>query len=321
MLQGVNWVLTAVAIVLTAGRLALRLCNNRRLRSDDFTHLLALALLIIHGATNQVTLAAKAKQKVDMAPHSGVSSAELLSQYQHLHVLNTVNNVFLYAIMWIVKVAFLLLYRQVFNCSRNFIRVWWAVLAFTILSYIPPFAAVVHTCAGASTLAQYKACNSGGSFRNAKLIFTCVLNVVSDLMVMALPVWMISQLQMNVRQKIGLGFVFSIAILCVALDILRTVEAVAENQALYTVIEVNFSVIVFCLPTYRRLFADQAWSQIRKSIAGSSGHNSEIDSRKNSVESDDTATDLEYAMQVRPNKEETSPTKIVRSWLSRVRSR
>jgi len=72
---------------------------------------------------------------------------------------------------------------------------------------------------------------------------------------MALPLWMLKDLKIRPRQKIGLAFIFSLATFIVALDILRTVEAAAEHQALFTVLEVNFAVIVSCLPTYRALLA------------------------------------------------------------------
>ena len=70
---------------------------------------------------------------------------------------------------------------------------------------------------------------------------------------MALPLWRLKDLQIGKVQKISLAFIFSFAIVCVAFDILRTVEAVANNQALYTVLEINFVVIISCLPTYRAL--------------------------------------------------------------------
>lgn len=70
---------------------------------------------------------------------------------------------------------------------------------------------------------------------------------------MALPFWMIQDLKIDRSQKIGLGLVFSVAIVCVVLDIVRTIEAVAQHQALYTIIEINLVVIVSCLPTYRAL--------------------------------------------------------------------
>ena len=70
---------------------------------------------------------------------------------------------------------------------------------------------------------------------------------------MALPFWMLKDLKISIPQKIGLAFIFSLAIVCVALDIVRVVEAVNQNQALYTIIEINFVVIISCLPTYRAL--------------------------------------------------------------------
>ena len=70
---------------------------------------------------------------------------------------------------------------------------------------------------------------------------------------MALPLWMLKDLKISIPQKIGLVFIFSLAIVCVALDIVRVVEAVNQNQALYTIIEINFVVIISCLPTYRAL--------------------------------------------------------------------
>ena len=70
---------------------------------------------------------------------------------------------------------------------------------------------------------------------------------------MAMPFWMLKGLKINTPQKIALGFIFSLAIVCVVLDIVRVIEAVGQNQALYTIIEINFVVIISCLPTYRAL--------------------------------------------------------------------
>ncbi len=83
---------------------------------------------------------------------------------------------------------------------------------------------------------------------------------------MALPLWMIKDLKITLPQKIGLIFIFCLAFVCIALDILRVVEAVALNQALYTIIEINFVVIISCLPTYRALLGI---NKRRKSTAAS----------------------------------------------------
>ena len=70
---------------------------------------------------------------------------------------------------------------------------------------------------------------------------------------MGLPFWMLTDLKITMSQKLGLAFIFSFALVCIALDIVRVVEAVSQNQALYTVIEINLVVVMSCLPTYRTL--------------------------------------------------------------------
>ena len=64
---------------------------------------------------------------------------------------------------------------------------------------------------------------------------------------------MLKDLKVQTYQKMGLAFIFSLAIVTIVLDIVRTVEALASNQALYTILEINFAVIISCLPTYRAL--------------------------------------------------------------------
>ncbi len=70
---------------------------------------------------------------------------------------------------------------------------------------------------------------------------------------MALPLSILSDLKISMSQKLGLAFIFSFAIVCIALDIVRVVEAVSQNKELYTVIEINLVVVISCLPTYRTL--------------------------------------------------------------------
>ena len=72
---------------------------------------------------------------------------------------------------------------------------------------------------------------------------------------MALPFWMLNHLKISMSQKFGLAFIFSFAIVCVALDIVRVVEAVHQHQALYTIIEINLVVVISCLPAYRALLS------------------------------------------------------------------
>ena len=144
-----------MASALTVGRYAIRLYNSRRFYWDDLAHLSALLILIIHGVTNEWSLDSKAQITDATNAKPKPSQAELYGLYEHNQRLSTVNNCFLYLVFWLVKLSFLLFYRQLFQSSAVFKKVWWAVFAITVLTFWIPIGGVLATCAGADTVAAY----------------------------------------------------------------------------------------------------------------------------------------------------------------------
>jgi hypothetical protein len=250
----VNWALTAVAGALTAGRLLIRILNQRRLFWDDAVHVLAFLVLAAHGATNQVTANSKDTLTIYTAKGSTTPESVVLSQYQYNSYIGTINNCFLYLVFWLVKVSFLLFYYHLFQSSKIFKRAWWGIMILTLVTFWIPIAGVLATCAGADSVAAYKLCNSPDQARAIKLEYSCAVNIITDVAIMALPLWILKDLKMSMKQKLGLAFIFCLATICIALDIVRVVEALGSNQALYTILEINFVVIICCLPTYRALY-------------------------------------------------------------------
>jgi len=112
-----------VAGALTLGRFAIRGYNSRRLYWDDLAHLAAFLVLLSHSVTNEATLNAEHSLAILKATKT-TPQAELLRSYQHSHYLNTIN-------------------------------IWWAVLAFTLVTFWVPIAGVLATCAHAKTVADY----------------------------------------------------------------------------------------------------------------------------------------------------------------------
>ena len=79
------------------------------------------------------------------------------------------------------------------------------------------------------------------------------------LAVMVLPWYIIRKLQMSLSKKLGLVAIFSVALVTVAFDILRTVKSLDQGafsaSSLYTSLEVTFAIIVSCLPIYRAVLS------------------------------------------------------------------
>ena len=96
---------------------------------------------------------------------------------------------------------------------------------------------------------------------------------------MALPLWKLYQLQMKRGPKIGLGVVFCIAFVTVALEILRTVESVQILQqgipgstpqyaqvTVYATVEICLNAWIASVPVYKPLFDPK--SKLRTWIRG-----------------------------------------------------
>ena len=127
-------------------------------------------------------------------------------------------------------------------------------------------------------------CNDPSMIRRQRgfVIYSCILNVVSDLLskssnihpsmvlsqlkiystdtilVMALPLVMLKGLQMRFQAKLGLAGVFCCAFIIIAFDILRTAETLTNDfspgsTALWTNLESAIAVIVSCLPSFATL--------------------------------------------------------------------
>ena len=85
---------------------------------------------------------------------------------------------------------------------------------------------------------------------------------------MILPWYIIRKIQISLARKIGLVVIFSVVLITIACDILRTIKSFDEglfsDSALYTFLEVTLAVIVSCLPIYRALLRDRSKNKVSK---------------------------------------------------------
>ena len=115
---------------MSAGRFWTRSIVLKSLRLDDAVHGLALVLLIASLATFSAIIPT-AQSVLDY-------SAGITKQYPDVvayQQANVVVTILFYSIIWAVKLAFMLFYRQLFWVSASFIKAWWSTMALLIASY------------------------------------------------------------------------------------------------------------------------------------------------------------------------------------------
>lgn len=143
--QTVAWVFCAVCIVATGVRYALRGLIIRTWYWDDLAHGIALILFIAEAAaaTGALGVVYAAADKTNHDPQ----------KYRPYLQLNIAFSILTWSCFYAVKIAFLLFYRLLFKKQKWFLRGWWAVLVFTILSYWAAVAGSLVSCGGSAAYA------------------------------------------------------------------------------------------------------------------------------------------------------------------------
>ncbi|KUJ16890.1 uncharacterized protein LY89DRAFT_707319 [Mollisia scopiformis] len=260
-LVALTWIFTATALLLTAGRYGIRYRLRREFfrafQLDDFFHGLACLALIGYMITSNLAFSLEYKIAADS---SGFSSEEPtvddLSRY--FHFIIAISAIF-WVVQYLVKLAFLAFYRSLFFISDGFMRAWWCVLVFTLVTFLANFISVFWSCGAPKNLYVVEKCSSLDSeiviFRFVKM--WCILNVLSDVAIMTLPLWMLKGTRLPIGQKVGVAVIFLLAFTDVIFDILRTLYTLRGGAVsidiLWDILELTIAIIISALPTYRSL--------------------------------------------------------------------
>ena len=128
---------------MTAGRYAIRLKTVGAFKADDYIHGVALIVLIGFVSTYTVMFPLNYSVEFWVAGLAEEPSIADLNRYFRLEI--TVSLLF-WIIIYLVKFAFLFFYKFLFGVSRPFMRAWWAVSAFTVVTFLVCFLSVLWAC-------------------------------------------------------------------------------------------------------------------------------------------------------------------------------
>ncbi|CAG8975094.1 hypothetical protein HYALB_00008934 [Hymenoscyphus albidus] len=268
----VIWAGTAIGTLGLAFRLFVRVKYLHRLQFDDFLVsfawmlLLGTALLWTVIINNFYEIANFLSGKAYLTatfPHS-------LEQYLHGSLAAWL---MFYLVLWTIKINFLLFFRKLGDKVTNYYKIyWWAVLIFTLAAGIVCVGTIQYDCLAVtfeqSTASQGTCAGPKDiKFQDFALKFPAALDIITDALIISMPISMLWRVRMTIKRKLQLGGIFCLVILTIVVAIVRIaiVSSAAGSNAnkqvevtshfIWHHIEASVAVLVACLASFRTLFA------------------------------------------------------------------
>ncbi|KAF3771388.1 hypothetical protein M406DRAFT_220852, partial [Cryphonectria parasitica EP155] len=272
--QGINWLFFSLSVIALASRLYIRITVFRKLIAEDFLMLATLCLLIADEALGQRfsatiywfmgVLNGTKSYGTDLTGFLDAASAMLKALGSAI--------IFFLAALYVIKANFMFFFRRLGSRgSKLFFTLWW--IAFGIVMAC----GVVSLCMGIQTFRclfngivyTLENCESDAD-QNVYFTYfkvTVALDIITDAIIIAFPIWILWGVQISTRKKVALGAIFSLVGLTIVATILRgaiLTSVFEESEAGKTInipwiwfwfhIELCISVIVACLVSFRSLF-------------------------------------------------------------------
>ncbi|KAK7703726.1 hypothetical protein SLS57_010833 [Botryosphaeria dothidea] len=167
----------------------------------------------------------------------------------------------LWATLWAVKFSLLALYRRLMTGLRAYIFLWWILVIFCALTFIGSIISSLMSC---SSFHNWFTPGQCGTPRDIKaqltsLYYSFAVDVLTDLLIMALPLRLIWNLQMPRAEKIGIGALFCSGFVCIVIAVLRVVQIGVKSRnstpsstwlALWAEVEAAIAVVIGCCPAF-----------------------------------------------------------------------
>ena len=122
-----------------------------------------------------------------------------------------------------VKFSFLFFFKQVLATTGKLRMYWWFVVIFTIPCAVICACTEFMVCPAFGEDIMAVCVYSGLERQIAVLYVTVVLDIMSDVFLISIPVFLLWNVRMNIRRKIGMGWLLCLSSFCVVCAIIRAV--------------------------------------------------------------------------------------------------
>ncbi|RWA05743.1 hypothetical protein EKO27_g9360 [Xylaria grammica] len=266
---GFNWAGVAVATFFLAGRLYSRFCRAGRVCIEDFCISFAYILVVITASLWQYT-ARDLYYTLNANAGTVPVGPDFVVRLQRWLVIACVVEIFFYTTLILFKLSMLFFFKRLGNSVDYFNYLWWPILFFSLVVYFVGLGDVSYQCylGDLNTITVY--CNSRKAtmFLTVTLDVNAALDVLSDFLIMLIPITLLWNVRIRWQKKIAIMGIFSLSLITIGVAIARVADIGATQKVnglpdssylwFWTSLQMALSIVVSCSSAFRQLFTVSA---------------------------------------------------------------
>jgi hypothetical protein len=261
---GVMWTLLSVSLACVLARIGIKLRTFRRLFWDDALVMLAWAMLLTTAILWRYNLHF-VYDNYEIVQGKRPFDQNAIRHWDTFMRLIVPFNVLFYTGLWLVKLSFLFFFRSFGTKIHSYETYWWFVLVVTLIAYIGCIADIQYDCTvpakSVEWVLQNCATQSKIDWVNRTFYANCALDVLTDLLILSIPIIILWNVNIGLRKKVVLSCIFSatVAIMTVAIIRVAVVDSRHQNTEIawlyfWTFVENGIAIMIACVASFRQLF-------------------------------------------------------------------
>ncbi|MCJ1396379.1 hypothetical protein MMC18_009269 [Xylographa bjoerkii] len=249
-------ILLGVAILNTAARTRIRWSKFKAIYKDDYILFLALASLVASTVMSLYTYIVSRNYDSKQAELASIDSI----------MISVSSDLLLWLTIYCVKFSFLFYFKGLIQRNPKLIKWWWIVLIIIVPCAVGTVFGAFIICPEVSAPKMFE-CVTGPNFLSAELItvyFSVFADIATDVLLLSIPCCLLSQLQIELKQKFAIGFVLCCSVFMIAIALLRGISTYIRGTSdqIWTLFwintQANVSVITVCFTAWRTFYLQHA---------------------------------------------------------------
>lgn len=263
--KGVTGALFGLAIIAFIIRSYICFRAKMKVHVEDFILLFAVVCLCAATGLAYVTLTAQyAMLQLVLHGFEDDLAFEVLGEIPRISKQENAATTLWWLVIFSVKLAFLFFFRRLISRLRNLNIWWWFAVTLTIVAGFVSMAASWLTCPYFTAEGLLLSC-AGLSAEHRTVrdtAITTAMDIMSDLLVLSLPVSLLWKVRISVRQKIGLGLSLCLSCFMVIVTIVRIAGIRLRGSNTVDIVwlafwqqqECSIAVLMMSVSAFRSLF-------------------------------------------------------------------